>query len=159
MAEVVAPSSLPSNSRRLGAGPLNGSTMVKRKTPSELRVTFYLFYVPAGFLLSFQLRNCDKTEWVIRFDEILKIRDISGEIITWLDLGACKLWYLPWVIVNLNYLLTNNVKTCILFILTDCRVASFQDLKHFWSNAMILSWLHLIIILPAFQAYTEYKLG
>ncbi|KAF7818889.1 Protein downstream neighbor of Son [Senna tora] len=37
MAKVVAPSSLRSNSRRLGPGPLNGSSIVKRKTPSELR--------------------------------------------------------------------------------------------------------------------------
>lgn len=39
MAKVATPSSVPPSSLGIGSGPLKGGSMVKRKTPSELRVS------------------------------------------------------------------------------------------------------------------------
>ena len=39
MAEVAKPSSVPPSSHRIGSGPLKSGSLVRKKTPSELRVS------------------------------------------------------------------------------------------------------------------------
>lgn len=45
MAKVAAPSTLPSNSLQIGGGVFKVGPMVKRKTPSELRVCFFIYFI------------------------------------------------------------------------------------------------------------------